>query len=246
MVTWTTTSSLPDNQPRAEPTGSPQLAVAPQPSCTNVPWDVGGLQGSNWNPTATLRRGPSLPQSRSPPVPTRSAHARTPTYPLRLHKILLDPHRKVEGPGRRTWRAKGETDVLPGGRRQRHGARAAGSGEEQEGGAARVHRPRAQGGRHGARRRRRRGAARPRGRRRPRGAGEEPLPILRPLHARQDAGLPQLLHPALQTWISELPSFPFSFFWGACPLGLFWLAAEAAGCKVGWAIRALIEQFLDL
>lgn len=44
----------------------------------------------------------------------------------------------------------------------------------------------------------------------------------------------------------SFPRFPFHFFGGACPLGLFWLAAEAAGCKVGWAIRALIEQFLDL
>lgn len=44
----------------------------------------------------------------------------------------------------------------------------------------------------------------------------------------------------------SFPRLPFHFFGGACPLGLFWLAAEAAGCKVGWAIRALIEQFLDL
>lgn len=240
MVTWTTTSSLPDNQPRAEPTGSPQLAVAPQPSCTNVPWDVGGLQGSNWNP----RRGPSLPQSRCPPVPTRSAHARTPTYPLRLHKILLDPHRKVpaeELGGRKAKptcsRAGGDSGM----ERERQAVARnrkvvlrgyidrAPREEDMElvdGGAVELRVPEGGGG---------------------------PAVLVKNLYLSCDPYMRGRMRDFRNSYIPpfkpgsvSFPRLPFHFFGGACPLGLFWLAAEAAGCKVGWAIRALIEQFLDL
>lgn len=91
MVTWSRAYGVPSARSR---TG----AVL---HCPNVSWDV----ARGWPPRLQLESNghvearavsPAVPQSacpngqRAPP----SAHARTPTYPLRLHKILLDPHRK--------------------------------------------------------------------------------------------------------------------------------------------------------